>query len=177
MKNILVIYAHPNYEISRLNKALIDEISELKNVMVSNLYKKYPDGKIDILKEQELITKNDIIVMQFPFYWYSSPSLMKAWIDEVFIYGFAYGENGDKVKNKGFMCVTTSTASKKRYQSDVGFDFEDLLKPFQNSARYCGMEYLEPFILTNETEGSSEMSDNDLKLKVQEYKKTLESLL
>ena len=176
MKNILVIYAHPNYQTSRLNKALIDEISDLKNVTVSNLYKNYPDGKIDILKQQELITKNDIIAMQFPFHWYSSPSLMKAWIDEVFSYGFAYGNGGDKLKAKGFMCVTTSNASRIRYQNDIGFDFPDLLKPFQNTAKYCGMQYLEPFILSNETKDSTEMSDSDLRLKVQEYKKTLESL-
>jgi glutathione-regulated potassium-efflux system ancillary protein KefG len=176
MKNVLVIYAHPNYQTSRLNKALIDEISDLKNVTVSNLYKKYPDGKIDILKEQDLITKNDIIVMQFPFHWYSSPSLMKAWIDEVFSYGFAYGNGGDKLKDKGFMCLTTTNASSKRYQNDIGFDFSDLLKPFQNTAKYCGMQYLEPFILSNETKDSTEMSHSDLQLKVQEYKKTLESL-
>ena len=176
MKNILVVYAHPKHETSRLNKALIEEISRLQNVTISNLYKKYPDGKIDVLQEQELITQNDIIIMQFPFHWYSSPSLMKAWIDEVFSFGFAYGPNGDKLKNKLFMCTTTSTASKVRYQNDVGFDFKDLLKPFENSARYCGMVYLEPFILTNETEGSTEMSDNDLRISVEKYRKTLESL-
>jgi putative NADPH-quinone reductase len=35
------------------------------------------------------ITKNDIIVMLFPFHCYSSQSLMEAWIDKVFSFGFA----------------------------------------------------------------------------------------
>ncbi|GAL26611.1 NAD(P)H oxidoreductase YRKL [Vibrio variabilis] len=44
--------------------------------------------------------KADVIVLQFPFYWYSMPALLKKWMDDVFSFNFAYGPEGDKLKVK-----------------------------------------------------------------------------
>ena len=40
MANILVVYAHPNHNLSRMNNALINEIDGLNHVRISNLYEK-----------------------------------------------------------------------------------------------------------------------------------------
>ena len=51
-------------------------------------------------REQELLLQHKIIVWQHPFYWYSSPALLKEWIDLVLEHGWAYGRKGDMLKGK-----------------------------------------------------------------------------
>jgi glutathione-regulated potassium-efflux system ancillary protein KefG len=72
MKKILVIFAHPAIHKSRIHRRLIDSLKNLNGITVNNLYENYPDFYIDIIKEQQLLIEHDIIVLQHPFYWYSS---------------------------------------------------------------------------------------------------------
>lgn len=53
----------------------------------------YEDGTLasDVREEQEKLRRADAVVLQFPLWWYSVPSIMKGWIDRVFSKGFAYG--------------------------------------------------------------------------------------
>lgn len=44
----------------------------------------------DLVKEQERIGKADVVVLIFPFYWWSMPAILKGWIDRVFTQGWAY---------------------------------------------------------------------------------------
>jgi glutathione-regulated potassium-efflux system ancillary protein KefG len=148
MKNVLVVYAHPYHNDSKYNKYLIDGIRNMNNVEVSDLYFQYPDYKIDIVKEQQLLLNSDVIILQFPYYWFNTTPLMKAYIDEVFTENFAYGK-GNKLKNKSIMCSITTGGSLERYANDHGFDFSDLLKPFERTASYCEMTYLPPFIVSD----------------------------
>lgn len=68
---------------------------------VHQLYESYPDEIIDFKKEQELIEAYDKIIFQFPFYWFSSTPLLKKWLDEVLLHGWAYGsKSGFKVSGK-----------------------------------------------------------------------------
>ena len=70
---ILVNLFHPEIENSRGNKALSENVKELDNVTYRNLYKEYPNFKIDVEREQQLLLDYDLIVFQHPFYWYSRP--------------------------------------------------------------------------------------------------------
>ena len=164
MKKVLVVYAHPNYTNSRMNKALVNQIESLDSVQVSNLYQKYPTGNINIVEEQQLILESDLIVLQFPFYWFNTTPLMKEWIDKVFIDGFAYGDGGDKLHGKDLMVCITTGGSKERYDNDVMFNFPDLLKPFERTAIFCNMNYKTPFIVNDYT-----ISDENLVKQAEKY--------
>lgn len=72
MKTTIFLF-HPNLAESKINARMVKDI----NVEVRNIYALYPDGKIDVQKEQAALAKTDRIVFQFPMYWYSTPSLMK----------------------------------------------------------------------------------------------------
>ena len=50
---------------------------KVKGVTFNDLYEHYPDLFIDIKREQQLLAKHDIIIFQHPFYWYSSPPILK----------------------------------------------------------------------------------------------------
>lgn len=45
----------------------------------------------EIRAEQERLRWSDVLVLQFPLWWYSTPAILKGWIDRVFTKGFAYG--------------------------------------------------------------------------------------
>jgi glutathione-regulated potassium-efflux system ancillary protein KefG len=144
----LVIVAHPNMEKSRINKRFMEEIRKQSNVTIHDLYGTYPDEKIDAAKEQELLLENDRIVFQFPFYWYSTPSLLKKWQDEVLAYGWAYGPEGDKLHGKEFM-VATSTGGPEHAYVAGGYNkysMSELLKPLQAASNLIGTKFLIPYV-------------------------------
>lgn len=64
----LVILIHPNFGESIVNKLWLKELEQSpERYFIHNLHSEYPDGILDIQKEQELIESYDHIVFQFPF--------------------------------------------------------------------------------------------------------------
>ena len=146
---ILVLLAHPELEKSRANRRIIEEIEPLTKVTVHDLYVEYPDFAIDVEREQQLLLESDLVVLQFPFYWYSTPALLKEWEDRVLAYGFAYGSKGTALHGKDLLVSTTAGGNLDFYQAG-GFNnytMSELLRPLQQTANLCGMHYLTPFVL------------------------------
>ena len=84
MSKTLVIVTHPNIEQSHVNKSWVEALKAHPDLYtVHEIYKLYPDGKIDVAAEQKLLESYDNIVLQFPMYWYSSPALLKQWQDDI----------------------------------------------------------------------------------------------
>ncbi|XP_075432592.1 NAD(P)H dehydrogenase [quinone] 1-like [Ascaphus truei] len=44
----------------------------------------------DIVKEQRKLEAADLVIFQFPLYWFGLPALLKGWVERVFAVGFAY---------------------------------------------------------------------------------------
>lgn len=173
MKKILVNVIHPNIENSIVNKRLLNGIKDIKNVSINNLYSKYPDFKINIKEEQKLLLENDIILFQFPMYWFSSPSLLKEWFDTVFTPDFAYGGEY-KLKEKSF-AVAISCGGAKEVFSEKGKDkkrVEEFLYPFEITANYVKMNYEKAYI-TYDTE--STLSEETLEEYTKDYIKYVEA--
>ncbi|WP_418185666.1 NAD(P)H-dependent oxidoreductase [Aliarcobacter vitoriensis] len=174
MKKVLINVVHPNLDTeSRVNKALVEFASKESNVTVNNLYKKYPDFKIDAKKEQELLLENDVIIFQFPMYWLSSPALLKEWLDVVLEYNFAYGENY-KLENKTLAIATSVGSGTAQYNSNGSnkFTVEEFLNSFEATANYVKMDYKNPFI-TYET---FVISDEKLQETAKEYLSYIKNL-
>lgn len=145
----LVIVAHPKLNESRVNKAWMTRLQQEEMVTVHNLYEQYPTFQIDTEKEQQLLLEHDRIVLQFPFYWYSSPALLKQWQDDVLAYGFAYGSQGTKLHGKEFMLVISSGGPAEAYQAGGynSYSMSELTRPFQATANLSGMHFLPSFLL------------------------------
>ncbi len=146
-QKILVLFAHPAIQKSRVNRELMKEIQKSEGITFHDLYETYPDFYIDVKTEQNLLLENDIIVFMHPFYWYSLPSLLKEWIDLVLEHGFAYGENGTALRGKKLVSVITTAGSESSYQiaGSNRFSIQQLLAPIHQTAFLCGMQYLPPF--------------------------------
>ena len=142
----LVIVSHPDILESSSQQFFLSAIHDRTDVTIHHLESVYPDGNIDVKKEQTLLREHDRIVFQFPFYWYSSPPLLKHWQDVVLEEGFAYGEGGEALKGKEFRLIMMIGVPEKEYQAGGSelFSINELTKPFQAMAHKTGMIYLKP---------------------------------
>jgi len=144
MKKTLVVVSHPHINESVLNKRWIEELEKYPDLFtVHQLYKAYPDGVIDIAKEQALIEAHENLVLQFPVYWFNSPPLLKQWLDDVFTYGWAYGSSADKLKQKRIM-LAVSAGIKAHDFSESGrykHSLREVLYPFEITMLYVQAIY------------------------------------
>jgi glutathione-regulated potassium-efflux system ancillary protein KefG len=149
-KRILIQFAHPALQKSRVNRKLIAALQGLEEVTINDLYEEYPDFSVNVKREQELLLSHDIIVFQHPFYWYSCPALLKEWEDLVLQYGFAYGTQGTQLKGKWVLTAITTGGPKSAYRREGNnyFTIRELLRPFEQTVRLCGMVYLPPFVVS-----------------------------
>ncbi|MDC8830679.1 NAD(P)H-dependent oxidoreductase [Alteromonas gilva] len=146
---ILVLFAHPSQAQSEVNVAMFAAAQQHDAVTAIDLYAEYPDFNINIGKEQERLLAHDIIVFQFPMYWYSTPSILKEWQDLVLEYGFAYGTDGTALAGKRFLCALSAGGREEAFQSDGfnHFTLRELLQPLEQMADITRMVYLAPFAL------------------------------
>lgn len=174
MTQILIIYAHPNPQKSRLNKQLAFTASRLDFVTVHDLYQHYPDFDIDVAHEQTLLNKADVVIFQHPIYWYSCPSLMKEWLDLVLHNGYAYGKGGYQLTGKRWLSAISTGADQHAYKTDGshGHELEQFLLPFKQTAHYCAMTFLPPFI----SHQARKLNDADIQQQAQRYKTLLNDL-
>jgi glutathione-regulated potassium-efflux system ancillary protein KefG len=173
-QRVLVLFAHPALERSRVNRVLIQGLDTLDGVTFRDLYQEYPDFDVDVEKEQGLLTEHDVVVMQHPFYWYSMPPLLKQWVDLVLEHGWAYGHDGTALHGKKLMGAITAGGRETAYR-EGGYNrytIEELLRPVEQTARLCGMEFLSPFIVY----GTHAMDPSDFGKHAARYREVLQAL-
>ena len=152
MKKTLVVLAHPGMEKTSIaNKIIIEKIRTLAGVKIKDLYQEYPSFKFNIEAEQAALIEAELVIFQFPFYWYGVPGILKEWMDKVFTHGFAFGSTGDKLKGKQFLASTTVGGPEDAYKAGGynNFPIVDLLKPLQQMASLTGMKYNTPLVSHN----------------------------
>jgi len=142
----LVIVSHPEILDSASQQFFLHSVKGFDDVTVHHLESAYPDGQINVAEEQALLNSHDRILFQFPFYWYSSPYMLKKWQDEVLLEGFAYGEGRRALYGKEFGLIIMIGINEREYQAGGSerFSINELTKPFQAMAHKTGMTYLRP---------------------------------
>lgn len=175
MKKILINFAHPAKSRSNINNALRKAVEELENVTVNDLYATYPDFMIDVKREQRLCEAHDIIIFQHPFYWYSTPAIMKEWLDLVLEHGWAYGTEGKALQDKLFFQAITTGGDATTYQKDGYNEFTliDLTSPYQATAKLCNMIWLPPFAVTGVHRG---LPQEKVHSHAEDYRRTIIAL-
>lgn len=148
-QKVLIVFAHPYLEKSRVHKRLLKAVAPLQGVTFHDLYDQYPAFDVDIRREQDLLLGHDIVVWQFPLYWYSCPPLLKQWIDLVLEHGWAYGKKGKALLGKQLLCAITSGGIREAYQQEGynKYTIAELLRPLERTAVLCNMDFLPPFMI------------------------------
>ncbi|CAN7359744.1 NAD(P)H-dependent oxidoreductase [Caulobacter sp. LjRoot300] len=172
---VLLTLAHPALERSRANRALAKAAKGLEGVTFHDLYETYPDFAIDIEAEQEKLLAHDVVAVQFPLYWYSTPALLKEWFDLVWLHGFAYGIEGNALAGKRLFAACTTGGAAKAYHAHGynRFSMDEFLRPLEQTAYLCGMVWETPFVV----HGAATKDDEELKAEAQRYRARIASLL
>lgn len=114
----------------------------------------HEDGRTpaDVLRQMADIAWADLVIAQFPLWWFGLPAILKGWIDRVFIYGGMYSgarrHDTGHCRGKKFLAVTTAGASAKAcaYNGQEG-ETELMLWPSLYAFRYVGFDVLKPFVM------------------------------
>ena len=142
MKNILIISGHPALrDNSFANKIIMEDLEKLlPEATFDCLSDLYPDYRIDVEAEQKKLVAADIIVLQFPIFWYSMPALLAKWMEDVFIHGFSHGTTGKALVHKKLLLSFTTGAPESAY--DASFPVEAMAERFVRTAGLTGMDYV-----------------------------------
>ena len=168
MTKVLIVFSPSDFAKSRINKALIAAINDLEDVTIHILDESAPNYKFDLAKEQALMEDHDVIVLQFPMYWYSCPALMKLWIDEVFQYGWAFGSSGRALEGKMLVCASSQGGSAHDFtvEGDYLYTVDEFFRPFEITAKFCKMNFGMPFLIYD----TSNVTDQELETYAADYR-------
>jgi NAD(P)H dehydrogenase (quinone) len=115
----------------------------------------------DVKAEQEKLVWADVLILQFPLWWFTMPAILKGWVDRVYAYGFAYGvgEHSDtrwgdrygegKLAGKRAMLLVTTGGWEEHYSTrGINGPIDDLLFPIHHGILYYpGFDVLPPFVV------------------------------
>ncbi len=178
MPSTLVLFAHPALEKSRVHRRLVRDLPALAartpGLTFRDLYESYPDFDVDVGSEQALLRDHELILLQHPFYWYSTPALLKQWEDLVLEHGWAYGSRGHALAGKRVLSVVTLGGGAQAYRRGGynRFTLREFLAPVEQTARLCRMRYLPPYAVF----GTHAMSDADVEAEGERYGRLLAAL-
>jgi putative NADPH-quinone reductase len=149
MARLIVYYAHPGHKHSHVNRYMARAASAVEGITFVDLYRDYPRFDIDVDVEQRRLLDHDVILFQFPFFWYSTPSIIKEWEDLVLEHGFAYGADGDHLEGKRLHLAITAAGPEDAY-TPGGYQhhpIREFLTPLEQTARLCKMHFSAPYVL------------------------------
>lgn len=114
----------------------------------------------DVAEEQQKLLWADVVIIQFPIWWYGMPAILKGWFDRVYANGFAYGVGqhggnkwGDRfgegvMKGRRAMVAMTVGGRMAHYgPRGVNGAMDDVLWPIQHGLLfYPGFTVIPPAI-------------------------------
>ncbi|XP_016044305.1 NAD(P)H dehydrogenase [quinone] 1 [Erinaceus europaeus] len=115
----------------------------------------YKEGRLspDIVAEQKKLEAADLVIFQFPMYWFGLPAILKGWFERVFIGEFAYTyasmyDKGPFRNKKAVLSITTGGSGSMYSLEGVHGDMNVILWPIQSGILYfCGFQVLEPQLM------------------------------
>lgn len=107
----------------------------------------------DIVAEQEKLAWCDLMIWQFPLWWFGIPAILKGWVDRVFAMGTAYGngqiyETGVYTGKKAMLSLTIGGQKDDYLKTGSHGDMDNMLKPLHRGIlQFTGFSVLEPQIV------------------------------
>lgn len=105
----------------------------------------------DVLSEVEKVDWCDLLILNFPIFWFSVPAIMKGWIDRVFVSGRFYGgkrfyDQGGMTGKRAMLAFTLGGQPHMFGPDGIHGEIEGMLRPLlRGSLAYAGFSVLPPF--------------------------------
>ena len=106
----------------------------------------------DVAAEVARLLATDLLILQFPLWWFAAPAILKGWIDRVFLSGVVYGRNamferGRLAGKRALICLTTGGPAEAFGPNGLYGEIDDLLRPLHRGVLgFTGMTVLPPFV-------------------------------
>ena len=107
----------------------------------------------DIEAELRKVESCDLMIWQFPLWWFGLPAILKGWVDRVFAMGRTYGgdhfyENGVFKGKRALLSVTTGGPEDAYRPGGFNGDIDAILRPIHRGMlRFTGWDVLAPHIV------------------------------
>ena len=170
-------------ELSDLRLMNFDPVSDRRNFssvkdpvffkqQMEELHATEIDGfAMDVETEIAKLERCDLMIWQFPLWWFGLPAVLKGWVDRIFAMGRTYG--GGKFYSTGFFCgkramlSLTTGGPPEAYQPD-GFngDINAILRPIHRGMlEFTGFSVLQPQIVY----AAAHLDEGDRKSALEKY--------
>jgi NAD(P)H dehydrogenase (quinone) len=122
----------------------------------------------DIEAEQQKVEWCDLMIWQFPLWWFTMPGILKGWVDRVFAMGRFYGggkiyEKGVFTGKKALLSLTTGGAENAYEENGLHGDMHNILKPIHRGIfGFTGFSVLQPQIVYGPARISPEQREQEL---------------
>lgn len=122
----------------------------------------------DIAEEQRKVAWCDLMIWQFPLWWFSVPAILKGWVDRVFAMGRFYGqghiyETGVFRHKKALLSLTTGGGEADYLKGGFNGDLTGILRPLQRGIlEFTGFSVLRPHVVYGPVRQSAEGRGHEL---------------
>lgn len=167
----LILKFHPGYQPSRVNAAMSDAVAALDGVETADMYAIYDhedDLKANEDFEIERLYAADRLCVQFPVHWFAATPRAMAWQDLVLNrLVFTHPEEGKRLEGMPFMISATAGQKRSTYRPGGAnlYPLEELLRPWEVSAKQCHLAWGEPFLAY----GADDYEDGDVARVAQDF--------
>ena len=106
----------------------------------------------DIRDELEKLQWADLVIFNFPVYWFSVPAILKGWFDRVLVSGICYGgkrfyDRGGLAGKKAMLVITIGGQPHMLEDGGIHGQLNDMLRPIlRGTLGYVGFDVLPPFV-------------------------------
>ncbi|WP_419698838.1 NAD(P)H-dependent oxidoreductase [Mucilaginibacter sp. NFX135] len=161
----------------RTNFTTVNNPSFFKQ-QTEEVYASQMNGFADFIEdEQQKVEWCDLMIWQFPLWWFSVPAILKGWVDRVFAMGRFY-KNG-RIYEKGIFRGKRALLSLTRGGPEANYikerygTLEAILHPLQRGIlEFTGFSVLQPHVIY----GTEKQSTEELALEAETWKARLKDI-
>ncbi|KMM17396.1 NAD(P)H-dependent oxidoreductase [Synechococcus sp. GFB01] len=132
----------------------------------------------ELAAEMEKLESCDLMIWQFPLWWFGLPAVLKGWVDRVFAMGRIYG--GGRIYDQGvfrgkraLLSLTTGGPAEAYVQGGFNGDIHAILRPIQRGMlQFVGFDVLAPQIVY----APVRMSDQERQSELERFKERLSTI-
>ncbi len=165
----------PNHYVQRERTDFFDVQSEQRHASMQGTL------PADVAADLEDLRTANLLILQFPMWWFSVPAILKGWIDRILAYGATYTSKmrygrGHLRGRRAMLSVTLGGPQSTFAHNGRNGDIQLLLWPIQMSLHYVGYSVLPPFTAFGVGSGEPALVAADRAAHKQAYRQHLRNI-